>query len=280
MRALDPDAFEAAWAAVEPRLPRSHSEHPLGCHRPRVDDRQCLWALLVRLVTGCSWVDAARLAGGPSATTLRRRRDEWIAAGVFDALEGEAIAAYDRVIGLDLSEVSVDGSIHKAPFGGHGTGPSPVDRGKLGWKWSLATDRAGVPIGSAVDGANRHDLTLLDATLHTVAARGLLVDAETIHLDRGYDAAATRATLAGHGLTDAVIARKRDRAEPKPATEPLRLGLRWAVERTNSWLSNFGQLRRNTDRHIIHRRAQISLAVTLILTVKLIDWAHRWSPPG
>ena len=56
------------------------------------------------------------------------------------------------------------------------------------------------------------------------------------------------------------------------------LGLRWPIERTNSWLSNFGQLRRNTDRSIRHRLAQISLAVALLLTAKLIDWRDRWSP--
>src|SRR5450759_1828821 len=41
---------------------------------------------------------------------------------------------------LDLSEVAVDGSLHKAPCGGEGTGPNPTDRGKIGWKWSVATD--------------------------------------------------------------------------------------------------------------------------------------------
>jgi hypothetical protein len=56
------------------------------------------------------------------------------------------------------------------------------------------------------------------------------------------------------------------------------LGLRRPIERTNSWLSNFGQLRRNTDRSIRHRLAQISLAVALLLTAKLIDWRDRWSP--
>ncbi|MGH3441081.1 MAG: hypothetical protein ACRDUY_03375, partial [Nitriliruptorales bacterium] len=64
---------------------------------------------------------------------LRRRRDDWIAAGVFDALADEAIAGYDRIRGLDLSEVSVDGSLRKAPCGGDGTGPNPTDRGKSGW---------------------------------------------------------------------------------------------------------------------------------------------------
>ncbi len=54
--------------------------------------------------------------------------------------------------------------------------------------------------------------------------------------------------------------------------------MRWTVERTNSWLSNYGQLRRNTDRHTHHRHAQLQLAITLIITSKLIDWRNRWSP--
>jgi hypothetical protein len=76
-----------------------------------------------------------------------------MAAGVFEHLVTEALAAYDRVIGLDLSEVSVDGSLHKAPCGGEGTGPNPTDRGKTGWKWSYVP----LPImsGSVVDRALR-----------------------------------------------------------------------------------------------------------------------------
>jgi hypothetical protein len=34
-----------------------------------------------------------------SATTLRRRRDEWIARGVIDALRRAALEAYDRIVG-------------------------------------------------------------------------------------------------------------------------------------------------------------------------------------
>ena len=56
------------------------------------------------------------------------------------------------------------------------------------------------------------------------------------------------------------------------------MGLRWPVERTNSWLSNFGQLRRNTDRKICHRASQLALAIVFLLTAKLIDWQKRWSP--
>lgn len=280
MRALDTPVVDAVWSAIAPLLPsRPRDTHPLGCHRPRIDDRTCFWGILVRLVTGCSWDTAARLTGQVSATTLRRRRDAWIDAGVFDRLVDEAIAAYDRICGLDLSEVSVDGSMHKAPCGGQGTGRNPTDRGKLGYKWSIFTERHGVPLGWATDGANRHDLVLFEPTLAAVEQRGLLADVDTIHLDRGYDTGTVRATLADHGIDDAVIARKRKPGEPKPAgAQPLRLGLRWTIERTNSWISNYGQLRRNTDRRTVHRLAQLALAITLIITIKLIDWADRWSP--
>src|SRR5699024_6052007 len=114
MLALHPRTVDAVWAAVEPTLPEPPPDtHPLGCHRPRRSDRDCFEAILFRLVTGCSWDVAGRLGKG-SETTLRRRRDEWIAAGVFDTLAEHAIAAYDRIIGLDLTEVAVDGSQHKA----------------------------------------------------------------------------------------------------------------------------------------------------------------------
>lgn len=276
MRALDPEVFDAIFAAVEPILPRPEDHHPLGCHRRRVPDRICLWAILVRLVTGCSWVDAERLVGGVSDTTLRTRRDEWVRAGVFDRLRSEALAAYDRVIGLDLSEVALDGSLHKAPCGGEGTGKSPVDRGKLGWKWSVAADARGIPIGVAIDGANRNDVKLLGPTLDDLAMAGLLSEIETLHLDRGYDFPKIRAELAGRGLDDVCIQRRGTKGPT--AKQQLTLGLRWVVEGTNSWFSNFGQMRRNTDRRSDHRHAQLCFVIALLITARLIDWRNRWSP--
>ena len=73
--------------SIEPLIPPVPEHHPLGCHRPRVSDRLCFWGILIRLVTGCSWVSVeAILEHQVSDTTLRSRRDEWIAAGVFDPL--------------------------------------------------------------------------------------------------------------------------------------------------------------------------------------------------
>jgi hypothetical protein len=215
-----------------------------------------------------------------SDTTLRARRDEWIAAGVFDSVVEEALAAYDRIIGLDCSDVALDGSQHKAPCGGEDTGRNRTDRGKQGWKWSLLTDANGIPLGWSTTGANRHDLALFGPTIADTARRGLITDIETLHLDRGYDAAWVRDHVTGIGITDLVASRKRRRRPRGHKTIPVKdpLGLRWPVERTNSWLTNYGQLRRNTDRRTIHRNAQLALAITITITAKLIDWRNRYSP--
>ena len=235
MRALDPEVVDTVWAAVEAKIPPHPENYPLGCHRPRVRDRDCFEVKLVRLVTGCSWEDAERLCGKKvSDTTVRARRDEWIEAGIFTAIVEEAITAYDKIIGLDLSDV-------------------------------------------AVDGANRNDSVLRAPTLDDVKANGLLGDIQTVWLDRGYDSTATRDRLEERGIHDAVIAKKRKRGDAR-GKQRQPMGLRWPVERTNSWLSNFGQLRRNTDRKTRHRLAQFALAVVFIITAKLIDWRNRWSP--
>ena len=202
-RAVDPEVSDAIWAAVEPLVPPPDDTHPLGCHNPRVPDEVCFRGLLIRLVTGSSWTDIEAFRGRVvSDTTLRARRDEWIAAGVFDRLCSQALAAFDRIIGLDLDVVALHGSIHKAPCGGDGTGKSPVDRGKLGWKWSVAAERRGIPIAWSIDGANRNDVALLGPTLDAVDAIGLGCDIGTLSLDRGYDSPAVRAGLAARGLTD------------------------------------------------------------------------------
>jgi transposase len=276
MLALHPRVVTVLWAAIQPRLPVPVDDHPLGCHRPRRNDRGCFEAILFRLVTGCSWDVAGRLGKG-SETTLRRRRDEWWAAGVFDGLVDETLEGYDRIIGLDMSEVAVDGSQHKAPFGGEGTGPNPVDRGKCGWKWSIATDRNGIPIGWEQAGANRNDCVLLAPTLDAIEARGLLGEIDTLHLDRGYDNSIVRTVCTDLGLDDLIVRKKRKSGQGKVKLS-VSLGMRWPVERTNSWLSNFGQLRRNTDRFIHQRLDQLALAIATVLTIKLIKWADRWSP--
>jgi hypothetical protein len=55
--------------------------------------------------------------------------------------------AYDRLFGLELDHLAVDGCITKAPCGGQTAGPSPVDRRKQGLKRSTVTEAQGIPLG-------------------------------------------------------------------------------------------------------------------------------------
>ncbi len=128
MPALPPYIIEPVWQQFVALLPEREVNHPLGCHRPRIPDRVVFEKLVQVLVFGCAY---HRIADELcSATTLRDRRDEWIAHGVIDTLREIVLEAYDRYIGLELSEVAVDGCITKAPCGGEKAGRSPVDRGK------------------------------------------------------------------------------------------------------------------------------------------------------
>jgi hypothetical protein len=93
------------------------------------------------LVFGCAY---ERIADDScSESTLRRRRDEWIELGVMERLRQICLDAYERLIGLELSEVAVDCCITKAPCGGEKAGRNPVDRGKGGIKRSVAVDAKG-----------------------------------------------------------------------------------------------------------------------------------------
>ena len=119
-----------------------------------------------------------------SDATLRGRRDEWITAGVFDRLAEEALEAYDRIIGLDLSSAPSTAGSTRPPPAAKAPVPAPLTGANSAGRWSLFADRNGIPVGWAIDGANRHDTVLLEPTCSRVTERALICDAETLHLDR------------------------------------------------------------------------------------------------
>ncbi len=133
MPALPSWLTEPLWdqfAALLPDRPEYHPDHPLGCHRQRISDRIIFDKMLQLLRFGCSYEAIADTTC--SATTIRNRRDEWIRQGLFVRLKQIALESYDRIVGLVLDQIAVDGSITKAPGGGEVAGRSPVDRGKQG----------------------------------------------------------------------------------------------------------------------------------------------------
>lgn len=165
MPAIQSYFIEPIWEQFRALLPEREVSHPLGCHRSRIPDRIVFEKLVQVLVFGCAYW---RIADEEcSDTTLRRRRDEWIGVGVMDTLRELVLEVYDRIIGLELRDIAVDGCITKAPCGGEKAGRSPVDRGKQGTKRSTAVDGRGIPLGTVTASANRHDSPLLTPRLWT-----------------------------------------------------------------------------------------------------------------
>jgi transposase len=268
--ALPPYIIEPIWQQFRALLPERKVDHPLGCHRPRIPDRVVFEKLAQVLVFGCAY---QRIADGTcSATTLRERRDEWIEIGAMDALREIVLEAYDRYIGLQLSEVAVDRCITKAPCGGEKAGKNPVDRGKQGIKRSTAVDAEGIPIASVTDPANRHDSPLLVPTLeHASTSVGGLPEGVGVYLDRGYDSEITRQRLEQRGLV-AEISKK-----GKPA--PLQATKRWVVERTSSWHNAHKKLVWCTERRGAVVDFWVAFSEVVIIVRRLIreGWSrYRW----
>ena len=116
------------WVQMEPLLP-PRKKHPLGCHNPRVPDRNAMDAILFVLRTGSQW-NALNATGICSCSSAYRRFREWVDAGVFREFWCLGLFMYDELEGLDWSWVSMDGAITKAPLGGEKGGPKPDGSGK------------------------------------------------------------------------------------------------------------------------------------------------------
>ena len=272
MPAIPSWLLEPLWdqfSALLPDRPVYDPSHPLGCHRPRVSDRLIFEKLVQVLRFGCSYAGIADCSCG--ATTIRERRDEWIELGVFAELHKTARESYDRMVGLVLEDLIIDGCIAKAPGGGEMAGRSPVDRGKLGMKRSVLTEGKGIPLDRVLAPANRHDSVLLASTLDKLDEIGPLPDDMTLHIDAGYDSQKTRDELDRREIKGE-IARKGIKA-------PIQAGQRWPVERTNSWHNNFNKLQRCYERDEQVIDAFFDLADAIITLRRLIREAwtlYRW----
>ena len=148
---------------------------------------------------------------------------------------------------------------------GEKTGANPTDRGKRGVKRSLLTEAQGLPVGVAVDGANRHDMKLVRPTLDSVVIarpEPTLEQPQGMCLDKGYDYDEVRRTLEEFGFT----AHIRSRGEEAKAIkrEAGFRARRWVVERTHGWLNRFRRILVRWDKSPENYIAFLHFACALI----------------
>jgi hypothetical protein len=281
---LPSSVTEPAWVEFSALIgvserPEFSPDHPWGCHRRRTPDRIVFEHVLAALVHGSGYERIA--SPGCSDRTIRRRLCDWAERGVGEALLRATLDGYDRMVGLDLDDLAVDGSITKAPCGGEVAGRNPVDRGKQGTKRSVATDGDGIPLHLIAARANDHDSPLLEPTLAGICAmigplpghRDIHGDQvfPALHLDRGYDSAKTRDLLEILGFHGEIAT--------KGVPAPIQVGKRWPVERTHGWMNGFGKLRRLTDKLKIIAEFYLNLAAALTVIRRMINRArtqYRW----
>jgi putative transposase len=217
------------WEKVKSLIPPAPSRAKGG--RPRMDDRQAFAAIICVLRTGIQWNALPRELGASS--TVHERFQEWEQAGFFKALWQAGLEEYDEVQGIEWEWQAVDGAMTKAPFGKAATGANPTDRGKSGTKRSLLTDGAGIPLALVVDGANRHDVRLLCATLDgIVIMRPEPTEEHPQHLclDAGYDGAPARQEVESRHYLPHIRSRGQEKQEK--IRLPGHRARRWVVERT------------------------------------------------
>jgi transposase len=251
---------EEFFQELKPHLPPETPVGPKG-GRPAIAHKIVVKVIWFVLCSGCRWEDVP-MEMGCSGRTAHRRLRLWEELGIWDRLHAHLLALLRKAGLLDPHLAIVDSVLVRAFGGGEATGPSPVDRGKLGSKHTLLVDRHGVPMAIRTAPANASDQTqILPIVLdfpHIGGQPGRPKEhPDQVFADRGYDCDATRALLYWLGI-EPVIARRR-------TLHGSGLGkVRWVIERTISWFKGLRRLRVRYDRLMIIQEAWNTLAAAII----------------
>ena len=127
------------------------------------------------------------------------------------------------------------------------------------------TEGHGVPIGLAIDGANRHDMKLVRATLESIVVKRPVTrekEKQNMCLDKGYDFDEVRALLAEFGFTAHIHARGEEALLLK--REAGFRARRWVVERSHSWMNRFRRILIRWDKKPENYLAFLHFACALV----------------
>lgn len=103
----------------------------------------------------------------------------------------------------------------------------------------MLTEAAGIPLTVEVAPANRHDMTLVAATLAGMRCARPVNGKSKLCLDLGYDYDEVRRIASMAGFEPIILGRRDERENKKQRGARAR---RWVVERTHSWLNRFRRM--------------------------------------
>ena len=161
------------------------------------------------------------------------------------------------------------------------TGHNPTDRGKLGSKRHILTDKDGIPLSTMITSANTHDVTVAietidnmvikrqsssssSSTTTTTTYRNKKIK-QNLCLDKAYHSKEVEQEIIKRGYNPHIRHRREEKLFQKK--HPVR---RWVVERTNSWHNRFRKLFTRYEKKDENYLGLVQLANSLIVYRRLI----------
>ena len=122
-----------------------------------------------------------------------------------------------------------------------------------------------MPLGLAIEGANRHDMKLVAATLESLVVERpepTETQPQGMCMDKGYDYQEVRDILTEFGFTAHIRTRGEEaRALKREAGKRAR---RWVVERSHSWMNRFRRILTRWEKKPGNYLAMLHFACALI----------------
>lgn len=151
--------------------------------------------------------------------------------------------------------------------GGDKTGPNPRDRGRLGTKRHLITDRNGTLLAFVLTGANTNDCMPFEALSDSIPQVGGKAGRrrrwpDKLHADKAYGHRRCRQACRRRGIAPHITRRGIETSQ--------KLGRhRWVIERTFAWINRFRRLVTRYERRSGIHHAFTALACSPICVKKL-----------
>jgi transposase len=206
--------------------------HDPGRGHPRSATVRVLATLRQFLREGTPWRSLKATTDKVSGSTLRRHLEQWANIGLLAQVHAVLVGMLRGDPTLILDTCSV-----RAKRGGDLT--DPIDRGKRGTKYHIATMGDGVPVACAATAANVNDTLVFERLF--LAAFAVMARIQAVFADKGYDAEHHRDLCRKFGAEPCI----HKRGQPHGSGLGKR---RWPVERSNAWVLENKRLALRYDR--------------------------------
>jgi putative transposase len=163
------------------------------------------------------------------------------------------------------------------------TGNNPTDRGKLGTKRHVLTDKQGIPLSVVITSANTHDIKAVTDVIDNSVIRQHSLSSfrkkktrkqyRHLCLDRAYSSKSIEKEIIKRGYVPHIpYKRKREQKKENKYHQIYysTRNKRWVVERTNSWHNRFRKLFTRYEKKIENYLGLVQLSCSILIYRKII----------